>query len=304
MNNELQAIYDELSQVFHNLRAEVFVTEIERKTAVQADDIVTSFQSTFNRCYSRDITDMELVSHKKNEACLQLNLARNGIYDLLPEGVFHKANPIGNSGTFTSNRRQQIKEEEDARLLFSPIENELFRQRVDIEKKEKSIVREFKSLDDDFLMDFWKIDKAIPKIFAAKLIRLLPFAHQISGNLELTFLSLKKIIDVEVGYKKTFETHEVKVENNSENRLGVNFITEQETLRIQQPVLYVTIKPNKKSEVDQFIGKNGLLDFITIFYKFFIPMEYHIKTEIEVNKEGEFILDKEIGAYLGMSTRV
>ncbi|MDO6759142.1 hypothetical protein Q4566_02935 [Tamlana sp. 2_MG-2023] len=304
MSKELQTVYDELSQIFQNLRAEVFVTEIEAKSSVQADDIVTSYQSTFNRSYRRDIIDVKLVSNKKREERLQLNLARNGIYDLLPEGVFHKANQSGNAGTFTSKRKQQKKEEEDARLLFSPIENELFRQRVDIEKKEKSIVREFRNLDDEFLMDFWKIDKSIPKVFAAKLIRLLPYAHQISGDLELTFLSLKKIIDVEVGYKKTFETREVVLETSSENRLGVNFITKQDTLKIQQPVLHVTIQPDKKSEVDQFLGKNGLLDFVTIFYKFFIPMEYHIKTEIEVNKEGEFILDTGVGAYLGMSTRV
>ena len=304
MNKELQAVYEELIEVFHNLKAEVVVSEVEEKTSISKDDVVASFQSTFNRSYRRDITDIKLVQYQKNKDTLQLDLARNGIYDLLPEGIFHKIDNKSSSVSYASFRKQQKKEENDARLLLAPIENELFRQRVDIEKKEKSIAREFTNLEDGFLIDFWKIDKAIPKQLAVKLARLLPYAHQISGNLELTFLSLKKILGVDVSYKKVFETTEVTIDGESQDRLGVDFVLNQETLIIQQPVLYITIFPNKKSEVDHFLGKKGLLRFVDIFYKFFIPIEYIIKTEIEVKQEREFILDTEVGAYLGMSTRV
>ncbi|KAB1067636.1 hypothetical protein F6U93_10140 [Tamlana haliotis] len=304
MNNELQNVYEELSQCFYKLRAEVFVTELEEKTTLSDSDTVVSCRSTFNRGYRSDISQLTLVDDQKDNAFLNFDLARNGLYDLLPEGVFHKVNDRSNHVSYTAYRKQQSKEEEAARLLFAPIENEFFRQRVAIEKKEKAIVRDFNNLEDGFLMDFWKIDQSIPQVYAAKLMRLLPYAHQIAGDLEQTFLSLEKLLGVAVSYKKVFETIEVKLQTPSENRLGIDFITHQETLSVQQPVIYVSIQPCKKNEVDQFLGKSGLLRFVEVFYSFFIPIEYNVRTEIEVNQENEFILDKEVGAYLGMSTRV
>jgi len=304
MTNQLDAVYEELLEVYHDLKAEIVVSEVEEKTSIAEDSIITLNQSTFNRSYRRDIAEVKLVQYQKNKDALQLDLSRNGIYDLLPEGVFHKIDTKRSSTSFASIRKQQKKEEHDARLLLAPIENELFRQRVDIEKKEKSIIKNFSNLEDRFLIDFWKIDKSIPKKYAIKLVRLLPYAHQISGNLELVFLSLKKILGVDVNYKKTFESKKVNIGGESEGRLGQDFVLDQETLIIQQPVLNVEIQLKKKSDVAHFLGEKGILNFVDIFYKFFIPIEYMVKTEIELKQEKEFILDKEVGAYLGMSTRI
>ncbi len=302
MNNELQNIYQELEETFLNLKAEVLVSEIEEKSSIVEEDIVVSNQSAFSRSYNRDLTGVKLLE-LQNKEVIQLDLARNSIYDLLPEGVFHNASNKSKTLSFSSYRKQQKREEADARLLLAPIENELFRKRVAIEKKGKKIVREFSNLQDDFLIDFWKIDKSIPRKYAIKLVRLLPYAHQISGNLELTFLSLKKILGVDVSFKKTFDTREVAVLGQVEQRLGVDFVLHQETLRVQQPLLSVTIFPDNKSEVIGFLKEKGILSFVSVFYKFFIPIEYKIETNVEVKQREGFILD-EIGAFLGISTRV
>jgi len=302
MKNEIYDIHEELNNAFYDLKAEVLVSEIEEKTSVSEEDIVISNQSTFNRSYRRDVTDIKLVHPKKHKDLLQFNLARNGIYDLLPEGVFHT--PTSDSSSYPSFRKQQKKEETDARLLFSPIENELFHQRVKIEKNEKTIEQNFTSLKDKFLLDFWKIDSSIPKKYASKLIRLLPYAHQISGNLELTFLGLEKILETNIRFKKTFRTRTIKTNAFSDNRLGVDFVLHQEKLRIQQPLLVVTIMPNDKNEIQKFLQKQGLLDFVLVFYKYFIPVEFEIETNFEVNKKEGFIIDQTKGSFLGMSTQL
>lgn len=304
MNNLLQDIHQELEQTPLNLKAEVLVSEIEEKTAVSQDDIIISTQSTFNRSYRRDVADLKVLELQNTKRLLQLNLSRNGIYDLLPEGIFHVPSPKSKTVDYAVFRKQQKEEETHARLLLSPIENELFRNRVAIEKKGKELVRGFFSLDDGFLIDFWKIDKSIPKKYAIKLVRLLPYAHQISGNLELTFLSLKKILGVDITFKKVFQTREVTINNDIEDRLGVDFILNQETLKIQQPELKVSIFPKAKSEVTNYLKEKGILRFVSVFYKFFIPMEYKIDTKIEVKQKGGFILDREEAAFLGVSTRV
>lgn len=302
--SELQQVYQELQNTFLNLKAEVLVSEIEENTSLSQDSIVISNQSTFNRSYRRDVKDVKLIEFQKSEVLLQLNLSRNSIYDLLPEGVFHNATSKRGNIAYASFRKQQKKEADDARLMLSPIENELFRQRVEIEKKGKAIVRGFSNLQDDFLINFWKIDKSVPKAYAIKLIRLLPYAHQISGNLKLTFLSLKKILGVDVHFKKIFNTKEVTINTQTEQRLGIDFVLHQETLTIQQPVLIVDIYPSRKSEVANFLKEEGILHFVSVFYKFFIPLEYKIETNVEIKQSEGFILEKEEGAFLGMTTRI
>lgn len=304
MKNEIHEIYQELHTAFYDLKAEVLVSEIEEKTSVSDEDIVISNQSTFNRSYRRDVTDVKLIHPKKHKDLLQFVLARNGIYDLLPEGIFHNPTSYSTTNSYADFRKQQKKEEIDARLLFAPIENELFNQRVKVEKNERTIEQDFISLEDKFLLNFWKIDSSIQKKYTIKLIRLLPYAHQISGNLELTFLSLEKILETNIRFKKVFETRTIKINASSDNRLGIDFVLHQKELKIQQPLLVVTIVTKDKNEIQKFLGKRGLLKFVSVFYKYFIPLEFEIETNFEVNKKEGFIIDSLEGSFLGMSTQL
>jgi len=86
---EAQDIYKELTDTYQNLKAEVFVTEILENSELDLADIDIFNQSTFSRSYRRDVIDFKIDSYSRDTDKLQFHIARNGLYDTLPEGLFH-----------------------------------------------------------------------------------------------------------------------------------------------------------------------------------------------------------------------
>ncbi len=289
-------VFEELTSVYENLKAEVIVSEVLRNSNSEIDFLIHN-NSTFSRSYRRDVINIEKL---EEERALLLNLSRNGIYDSLPEGVFHsKGQPKEDS--YTAKRKRFKNEEKSARAFFSPIENELFNQRLNIEKKERHLLENFYSLKDDLLIDFWKIDKGIPKSYILKLIKLLPYTYKIAGDLELTRLSLEKILNVDVQFNKKLES-EVSVKKQERKQLGIDFVTQSKNSSIFQPFLEVVVGPIKEIEIDEYIKNDGVLKFINVFYDYFIPLELDVITKFSVDKKEGFVLSEERHPTMGIST--
>jgi len=175
--DDLKSVFDELISVYQNLRAEVIVAEVEAASENKIDFLINN-KSAFSRSYRRDVINVEVLEELD---LLALNLSRNSIYDSLPEGLFHSSK-AAKKMSYAAKRKKYKEEESDARAFFSPIENEFFIQRLNIEKNERTLLENFYSLKDDFLIDFWKINKAIPKAYILKLIKILPFSFKIAGD--------------------------------------------------------------------------------------------------------------------------
>ncbi len=91
---------------------------------------------------------------------------------------------------------------------------------------------------------------------------------------------------------------------SNENRLGLDFVLNQETVEIQQPFLEITLHPSDTTIIKDFLGNKGLNRFINAFYKYFIPIEYELDTQIEFVREENFILGDQEGTFMGMTTRL
>lgn len=298
-NDELSSVFEELVSLFDNLKAEIIVTEVQKNTNNDISFLIQN-QSSFSRSFRRDIIN---ITHLKDNDNIQLNLSRNGLYDSLPEGLFHAHEESQKNLSFSAKRKRYKDEEKDARRFFSPIESEFFNQRLNIEANERNILSNFYDLEDDFLIDFWKIDKVIPKKYALKLIKLLPYCFKISGDLELTRLSLENILNYNVEFNLKYSSH-LKTNTETELKLGVNLITEAEETELLQPYLEVKIGPINPSEIDDFIGNKGVQEFLNAFYSYFIPLELEVTTKYIVAKTNNFILNEHKSSSLGLSTSI
>lgn len=301
--SEIEDIFNELISVYQNLKAEVLIAEVQERKNIKFDQIVINNKSTFKRPYRRDLLKIEKSNLK--EDVLSLDLSRNGVYDYLPEGLFHKQEN-DNSKTFTTKRLKSKKEELAARSFFSPVENEFFNQRLNIEKNERVLLNNFYSLKDDYLIDFWKLNTDMPREYLLKLIKLLPYAFKIAGDLELARLSLEKILKNKVGFEKKYHTN---LKPNKRNRkkyliLGVDSVLDNIDHTILQPYLEVTIWLKDSKEIKEYISTKGIDQFLAVFYDYFLPLELDIKTKYEVNNIREFSLSKDSDAIIGISTKI
>ncbi len=302
-NKNVENIYDELSDIYQNFKAEVFVTEILEKSNLDLSDIDIFNQSTFSRSYRRDVIDFKIDTYSGKADKLQFNLARNGLYDTLPEGLFHEPVSTKDNLSYSELHQKQKKQEKDARSFFTPLENEFFTQRVYIEKNERELINEFTNLKTDFLLKFWKLDKDIPIEYSIKLLQLLPYTHKISGDIELTALSLEKIIREKVSITQKYKTITEGIRPSNEQRLGVDLTLELKETFISYPYWQIDIESSKKENIDKYAVDIATKKFITIFCDYFIPME--IDSQINIiysSKEDTFVLNETKSPRMGVTT--
>lgn len=296
---ELKNVFEELLSVYHNLKAEIIATEVNKGSDFNVDFLIQN-KSSFSRPYRRDVLNVE---NTENDNELLLELSRNGLYDSLPEALFHNGSVSNKKTSYSAKRKIYKEEEKNARSFFSPIENEFFHQRINIEKNERDLLNNFYNLEDDFLIHFWNIDKKIPKEYQLKLIKLLPYSFIISGDLELSRLSLEKILDQKVVFKKKYKDDVIFDESNK-RELGVNLVTESKKGNVVQPYLEVTIGPVKETDLKTLVNNKGTERFIESFYSYFIPLELDVVTKLTTDKSDGFVLNGKQEAMIGITTTI
>lgn len=299
--DELEHIVDELNAIFQNLKAETIVAELKKNSTISNNDFKVNHLSNFRRSHRRDITKVSLSEDHK----IEFNLSRNGLYDYLPESVFHYPSSDKNIASFQQLRYTYKQEEKDARHFFSPLENEFFLQRLNIEFKEQELLSEFLNLDDQFLINFWDVDATIPRKYLVKLLRLIPFSYKIAGDLELTRICLEHIIDEKVTFRKDYSNKDLIVsEEQITNVLGFNFTLHSNKSQFSYPILDIIIGPIEINKLEYYIHKEGLNKFLNVFYEYFIPLEFNLNTKFEVSSESGITLNEEQQPVLGFSTQL
>ncbi len=297
---ELKKIFAEIKTAYANLRAEIIIAEIEKQSQSKINVLINN-NSTFSRSFRRDVIKANLDSDKET---ITLNLSRNGIYDSLPEGLFHEQYRKDKTLSYAARHKLNKKEEKEARLFFSPIENEFFNQRLHIEKNEQTLLNNFYNLEDDFLIEFWDLDTTIPRKYLITLIKLLPYCFKISGDLELTKLSLEKIINQKVTFTTKYISPQSKVENITQS-LGVDMVTQSTESEILHPYLEIEIGPIEEENIEEYVNNIAFNKFLNTFYNFFIPIELEVQTKFKTKTTEKLTINKgSKTTIMGVTTRI
>ncbi|MGB0950093.1 MAG: hypothetical protein ACPGU0_08325, partial [Marinirhabdus sp.] len=147
-------------------------------------------------------------------------------------------------------------------------------------------------------------DPALPENFVIKLIRLLPYVHKISGNLELTALCLEKIINEKVSLTKIDSPYTIHAHRGGlKDKLAVNMVLGVEESVVRCPEIEVNIGPVKKKNIKNFIKNTPHMRFLNVFYDYFLPMEMDVTTKIDFERSrNNFVLDQTEPAIMGLTT--
>ncbi len=283
-----------------DLKAE-FLVSCMLEEGFSENDILVSLEGTLKRKWSTDISHSETESFENGDEAFTLFLNRAGIYDTLPEALFHRFSESRSvSGGDMAKESMRVKaEEKEIRKFFRPFENEIFYRKTGVIQKEN---RQLKNLYIDFLNGlipgFWKIDKEIPYYYASRLIKYIPHAGRIAGDFELTSRCLENIIGEKVSI--THDTAEPDNFNGIEinkgavlgmSSLGNNTVTGKRVAGFVGRLI-VNIGPLKQTPVKDFFS-NGKADLLlSSFYSYFVPVELDVETNILPGKERRaFILN-------------
>lgn len=282
----LEEVIDHIRRLHYDVRAEVVVGEL-LDNHVNEEDVAVQMQNVFTRAFNKDILDAQLDDSQPYHPFITLTLSRDGLYDRLPEGLFHEFTPQkkqrGVAEMVASYKKQQ-KEQQEARKFFRPLEHEFFLQRVFLEQREKHLLFDAFGKDaDELFLSFWGIPQGLPSQAVNRLIKLLPYIHRIAGNLPLVQLYLSAILDEPVTLKAENGPAAVSAGNQAglgDVRLGIDAMTGN-MFYADMPRVHMTIGPLQHLRTYDFLPWQPYGRLLEVCNGFLLPADVEIDTLIE-----------------------
>lgn len=294
------AIYQQpIQHMKADIRLEVLLAEIIAGDAA-LDDIVVMSNSLFKRNFHRDIEktgEIQFEHSRKKKLYFLVN--REGIYDRLPEDLFHQ--PIDADGRSDKEAViRDIKTQEEieklSRLFFLPIEQEFYRQRLRIETDEKSFLYDASSS----LNELWNLPAELDEMQRSKLCTFMPVLNKITGNLELTRFLMEHIygspIEITEFAPGKQDLEQAPLLNDC--RLGIDAVLGGEVSSQQSSIMIKIFIPDLKNLADYMPGGFKLRQ-IELLCSLFIPWEKDIIYEPALADAVPFIAE-ESTSYLGI----
>lgn len=287
----MNLVRKELQQRSADVKAEVWLNQAMENGLPPTDFVITN-DLFFEREFTRDISKTELVEADWLNHYLELHLSRPGLYDLLPEGLFFQPKMadmqrVLSVAEMAAQYRVNKTKEKEIRRFFKPFENEFFYQQLQLEKEEMRLLDGLQEGKlNRFFLRFWDLPETLDISLAISLLLLLPYAHQIAGNLaqmqQALSLLLQENVIIKMGNPPPTPVGDL-VEPLGMQALGDSMVCGSE-FREDYPVLIYEIGPLKNTMVTSYLagGENELL--INTFNRFFAPLEADVTVQIEIDR--------------------
>jgi hypothetical protein len=256
--------------------------------------------------YKSNVDEQDVYS-----SFLRLHLSRQGLYDILPEGIFFQRNgdnrKLKSAIEMAEEYRINKKKELETRKFFAAFEDEFFYQTVLNEIEENNLLQGLQSgWLKEYFVDFWKLPQDIPSQAALILVMFFPFVHMITGDTNLTASALQKILKEPVNITLVYKFDTIANNENNvieKNDLG-NSLVCGENIKEQYPLVQINIGPLQKTNASDYIENGQFFSLLHTFNNFFIPANAEIKTTIILQSTAEKMIlnTKEAAPILGISS--
>jgi hypothetical protein len=254
------------------------------------DRITISYLGSFKKSYRAEI---ERVVCNKNQDHFELGVSVNsdGLYDHLPEGLFHQAK--GNSKTIrvldmVEEFRRSRDEEKQARKFFQPFEQEFFRCLCQLQYEEQDLA--FEMLDGSLkeeLLKFWQVPTGLPGTATRVMMQIMPWMRHMKGNLYLTARALEYILGKRVRAREYCrEEYEAEGKNARLGHSGLGTDTVLGASFEEASACWIfTIEDIAKNTIGSFRPQESFGKLLYYFEEIFIPLSIDAIFECTVAEE-------------------
>lgn len=271
-----------------DFKATVIAAEIVENEMVDADGIVILPVGPQQRAFAKEIAGIAVSQTDiTNKKILQVQVNRDGLYDMLPEGLFHK--PPASSLMITEEEMvkdivDRRDEEKQTRRFFAPFEAEVNHLKMILELYENRLDKknEYDDLINIFLKE-WKEFGCFTNKQMLILIHVLPVIHEQRNNLVFISKILTMLFKTPISLSYKLVTRSGKKElagmqtSLGKAALGIDFIAGQ--LIEPEEELYVAVGPLSASKMIDFLPGERSAICIDVLLSYFIPMQ----TGVNVN---------------------
>jgi hypothetical protein len=304
-----------------DLRAEVLAAEF-LDSGILLDNISIRPKGTFRRTFSKDVLSAELYEQENAaDTELEMEVSREGLYDMLPEGLFHQPDPEQSGFSLdlvVEGIQKTKKEEEEARRFFYAFEKEFYRSRIRIEYTERrgidSLVGQRGDTtggryERDLFLRIWPELDRIDRDYRAALIQVLPRLHQIVGDVDLTAFVMQKVI----GEKVTINLQSAHTEFSplaDQSVLGDSYLGfdtyATRGYYMEVPAVTIAVGPIEHHFPQEFMPGGPAYDVVHLLAKYLLSaeMDYHIEPILQEGSDELFLRTGPDEAILGFTSRI
>lgn len=275
----------------------------------EADKVIVLRRSGTEHQTDKEIDSVEykLDYEGNGNDVLLLKTNRRGIYDNLPEGVFHTSLGLRNQSkeTIVNDIRRQHKDEFHIRRFFSLYEAEVERVRVDVRLAELRYDRPNKHRSFvDTLSRFWPTIRQMDTQTAVLFARSIPHLSDIRNRYGDIARAMTTIIGqpIRITLEQQRQPYPLKYPRLGAMRLGVNSVLRG---NLSEPCAVVTIKPAAQA-VKAFLPQAARYRIVEALLEIFMPegVNYWIVVRPERPAYTSRVGDRTAPAYLGVNARL
>ena len=285
------------AEISSDVKVEVIAADLV-EAGLDIDDIVVTPLGLFERTFRKDIIKMEARQDKLgHKDLLFIDVTREGIYNTLPEALFHffevnkKSN---NAAAFVEEYKRHKAEEDAARNFFLVSEKELYRVRVLTELVERRSILGFADqFKAELFLNIWPELRDISEKYLPAMLLLLPVSHKIVGDLELARTLLSFVLNQEISIK--FNDHARPIANDTgSNVLGTRYLTTDLIIGNEipdfTPMVEICINSVKKDELLTLMPGGEARKVLDLACKYLFPVSLDINISISLDIEHEKLI--------------
>jgi type VI secretion system protein ImpH len=291
--------FENINDVATDFRAEVIAAEmIENGTP--ADRVLIVPLGGSDRPQRKDIEQVEQeVSNYDNKEYILIKTHKEGLYDKLPEGLFHQ--PISYAVDKTEQqvveaiRRHRI-EEKAARAFFLPFDASINNARVTIALYETQLDRKFhfNQLVNIF-SPHWEIFEYLNATQANLFLQFLPLIHRIRDDweaievlFELMFKAPVKLnLSIARKQRHKVDTADVLYSQIGQGTLGVDITTGECIEGGDFAEMLITFGPVTATQVGDFTGLKNQEKVVLMLCDYLLPADMDIIIQYELAKQDQ-----------------
>ncbi|MFZ4861468.1 type VI secretion system baseplate subunit TssG [Sphingobacterium sp. Mn56C] len=288
------------NNLFTDYKAEVIALNL-MKYFTNIEQVFLNRMGGSHRTIQKDIVGVHSHWYALDALIVELSSCRDGIYDYLPEGVFHapyRGNSARHVDAIRSHIHEQNKVEAAARTFFKPFEQESFFVTRNALQQEHA----FETMDQSpmflqVMKELWSLLGAVDPNTAKIFIHLLPFFHRVKGNSSwlakclTAFLNIPVTITFVPNKVKDFQSGTSSV-SLSNFHLGISMVLSGEHFDGNRNWC-IQYGPIPYAEMANYVPKSALRTLLSVLYSHFVPANIAVEEAFLTNRNTDsFVVSK------------
>ncbi len=281
-------LLNELRSISYDFKASVIAGEVT-EGGVEIDQIAFKNLSIFRRFVSREVERIRWEHSGADSDYLLFEVNKEGLYDMLPEALFHEAKKKEKDQSDEKQIREQKVQEKYARDFFSPIENEFARRLLLFDIIERELYKNSNPAKSrQFFEYFFGNSKNLSDAQVLTLTYILPLSYKIRSNVDLISITLSRILNAKVTVTKKHVKAFIAANINSKE-LGIGTLG-VDTILGDRCVTYsfqyeITIEDVAAEDYKQFTTNQPHYNVIAFVSPYFFPANAEVNLTLYPCKE-------------------